>query len=140
MIVETYRVSKNLDKAFQYSEQSLAESPDNRQLKIVHADLIAERGKLDEGIKTLQQMQKGNEDDLDLLSTMVGMYQRVKKFNEAQAVLTGAIQRFPKEEQVYFLQGALYEKQKKYDDAEKAFRKALDLQKDDPAVLNYLGF
>src|SRR5262245_51146105 len=140
MIIETYRVAKNRDKALQYSEQSLAESPDNRQLKIVHADLIAERGKLDEGIKALQQMQKGNEDDLDLLATMVGIYQRAKKFNEAQSVLTTAIQRFPKEEQVYFLQGALYEKQKKYDDAEKAFRKALDLQKDDPAVLNYLGF
>src|SRR5207244_9453808 len=32
------------------------------------------------------------------------------------------------------------EKQKKYSDAEKAFRKALEIQKDDPAVLNYLGF
>ena len=27
-----------------------------------------------------------------------------------------------------------------YDDAEKAFRKALELQKDDPAVMNYLGY
>jgi tetratricopeptide (TPR) repeat protein len=50
------------------------------------------------------------------------------------------IQRFPEEEQVYFLQGSLYEKQKKYNEAEKAFRKALELQNDDPAVLNYLGY
>jgi tetratricopeptide (TPR) repeat protein len=140
MIIETYRLAKNVDKALQFSEQLLAETPENRQLKIVHADLIAEKGRLDEGIKTLQQMQKGNDDDLDILSAMVGIYQRAKKWDQAQTVLTTAIQRFPKEEQVYFLQGSVYEKQKKYDDAEKAFRKALEIEKDDPAVLNYLGY
>jgi Tfp pilus assembly protein PilF len=74
------------------------------------------------------------------MATMVGVYQRAKKYDQAQAVLVKAIQRFPNEEQVYFLQGSLYEKQKKYEEAEKAFRKALDLQKDDPAVMNYLGY
>jgi tetratricopeptide (TPR) repeat protein len=140
LIIETYRTSKNLDKAIQYSEQVLADSPDNRQLKMVHADLIAEKGRLDEGIRALQQLETGTDGDLDVLATMVGVYQRAKKFEQAQSVLTTAAQRFPNEEQVYFLQGSLYEKQKKYDDAEKAFRKALELQKDDPAVLNYLGY
>jgi tetratricopeptide (TPR) repeat protein len=140
LIIETYRNAKNLDKALQHSEQVLAENPDIRPLKMVHADLIAEKGRLDEGIKALQQMQKGNADDLEILSTMVGIYQRAKKYEQAQTILTTATQRFPNEEQVYFLQGSLYEKQKKYEEAEKAFRKALDFQKDDPAVLNYLGY
>ena len=140
LIIETYRISKNLDKALQYSEQALAESPNNRQLQIVHADIISEKGKVDEGIKALQQMQKGNDEDLDILSAMVGVYQRAKKYGEAQNLLNTAAARFPTEEQVYFLQGSLYEKQKKYNEAEKAFRKALDLQKDDPGVLNYLGY
>jgi tetratricopeptide (TPR) repeat protein len=140
LIIETYRISKNLDKALQYSEQALAESPNNRQLQIVHADIISEKGKIDEGIKALQQMQKRNDEDLDIISAMVGVYQRAKKYGEAQNLLTTAAERFPNEEQVYFLQGSLYEKQKKYNEAEKAFRKALDLQKDDPGVLNYLGY
>ncbi len=140
MIIETYRIAKNLDKALQYSEQSLSENPGNRQLQMVHADLIAERGKVDDGIKALQQLQKGSDEDLNILSAMVGVYQRAKKYDEAQTVLNKAIQRFPQEEQVYFLQGSLYEKQKKYTEAEKAFRRALEFQNDDPAVLNYLGF
>jgi tetratricopeptide (TPR) repeat protein len=140
LIIETYRTAKNLDKALQYSETVLSDNPDNRQIKMVHADIVAEKGKVDDGIKALQQLQKGNDDDLDVMATMVNVYQRAKKFDQAQSVLTKAIQRFPNEEQVYFLQGSLYEKQKKYDDAEKAFRKALDLQKDDPAVMNYLGY
>jgi tetratricopeptide (TPR) repeat protein len=140
LIIETYRISKNLDKAQQYADQTLATSPDNRQLLMVRADIVAERGKVDDGIKALQQLQKGNDEDLDIFSAMVSVYQRAKRFDDAQNVLNKAVQRFPNEEQVYFLQGSVYEKQKKYNDAEKAFRKALDLQKDDPAVLNYLGF
>jgi tetratricopeptide (TPR) repeat protein len=140
LIIETYRNAKNLDKAIQHAEQISAENPDNRQLKMVHADLIAEKGRLEEGIKALQQMQRGNDEDLDVFSAMVGVYQRAKKFEQAQNVLTTALQRFPNEQPLFFLQGSLYEKQKKYDEAEKAFRKALELQKDDPAVLNYLGY
>jgi tetratricopeptide (TPR) repeat protein len=140
LIIETYRMAKNLDKALQYNEQALGGAPNNRQLQMVHADIIAERGKVDDGIKALQQLQKGNDEDLDIFSAMVSVYQRAKRFDDAQNILNKAIQRFPNEEQVYFLQGSVYEKQKKYNDAEKAFRKALDFQKDDPAVLNYLGF
>jgi tetratricopeptide (TPR) repeat protein len=140
MIIETYRMSKNLDKAIQYADQSLTDNPDSRSMQIVHADLIAEKGRVDDGIKALQQLQKGSDEDLDVLSSMVGVYQRARKYDQAQGVLNTAVQRFPNEEQVYFLQGSLYEKQKKYPEAEKAFRKALELQKDDPAVLNYLGY
>src|SRR5262245_47992771 len=140
LIIETYRTAKNLDKALQYSELVLNDAPGNRQLQIIHADIVAEKGKVDEGIKALQQLQKGTDEDLDIISTMVSVYQRAKKFDQAQNLLNTAMKRWPNEEQVYFQQGAVYEKQKKYDEAEKAFRKALELQKDDPAVLNYLGY
>src|SRR6058998_3804385 len=83
LIVETYRLGKNLDKALQQTDQALLETPASRQLRMLRADLVAEKGRVDEGIKALQQLQKGNEED---------------------------------------------------------FRKALEIQKDDPAVLNYLGF
>jgi len=140
LIVETYRLGKNLDRALQHTDQALLETPGSRQLRMLRADLVAEKGRVDEGIKALQQLQKGNDEDLDVLSAMVSVYQRAKRFDDAQNVLNRAVQRFPNEEQVHFLQGSLYEKQKKYSDAEKAFRKALEIQKDDPAVLNYLGF
>src|SRR5207253_1325296 len=68
LIIETYRISKNLERALEYTDQALAGSPNNRQLQMVRADIIAERGKVDEGIKALQQMQKGNDEDLDIYS------------------------------------------------------------------------
>ena len=140
LIIDTYRTAKNSDKALQYSEQALKGSPDNRQLKLLHADLVAEKGRVDESIKALQQISQGNDEDLDVLSMMANIYQRARKFNEAQSVLNKAMQRFPQESHIFFLQGALYEKENKFSDAEGAFRKALEINKDDPAVLNYLGF
>jgi len=140
LIVESYRAGKNLDMANQYLQKSLKENPTSQQLLMISADMIAERGKVDEGIKALESLAKGSPPDLDILSAMSDIYQRAKKWDEAQAVLERAAKSYPMDSRVYFLQGALYEKQKKDADAEKAFRKSLELDKDSPATLNYLGY
>src|SRR2546425_8762489 len=92
LIVETYRLGKNLDKALQHTNQALLETPGSRQLRMLRADLVAEKGRVDEGIKALQQLQKGNDEDLDVLSAMVSVYQRAKRFDDAQNVLNRAVQ------------------------------------------------
>ena len=45
------------------------------------------------------------------------------------------VKQFPEDANAYFQQGSIYERQKKYTEAERAFRKALDIEKDNPAVL-----
>lgn len=140
LIVDTYRTSKNLDKALQYCEQALSEVPASRQLQMLRADLIAEKGRVDEGIKALEKLSKNTNEDFDLLSAMTSIYQRARKYDDAQNVLNTALRRFPGDERVYFLQGALFEKQKKFGEAEQQFRKALEIDADNAAVLNYLGF
>jgi tetratricopeptide (TPR) repeat protein len=140
MIVETYRAGKNLEMANQYLQKSLKENPDSRQLIIIYADMIAEKGKVEDGIKLLDSLAKSGQPDLQLLSAMSEIYQRAKKWEEAQNILERAAKSFPMESEVYFLQGALFEKQKKDAEAEKAFRKSLELDDDSPATLNYLGY
>jgi tetratricopeptide (TPR) repeat protein len=139
-IVDTYRTAKRLDTALAYTEQALRESPQSRELQLVHADLIAETGRIEEGIRNLQRLSRGSDADLAVFSTMAGIYQRARKWGQAQDVVDDAIRRFPMDENVYLLQGSLYEQQKKYNDAERAFRKALEIEEDNPAVLNYLGY
>jgi tetratricopeptide (TPR) repeat protein len=140
LIVDTYRTAKNIDKALQYCEQALAETPESRQLQMLHADIIAEKGRIDEGIKALEKLSKNTSEDFDVLSAMTTIYQRAHKFEDAQNVLNTASRRFPEDERVYFLQGALFEKQKKFGEAEQQFRKALEIDEDNAAVQNYLGF
>ncbi len=126
-IVDAYRAAKNLDKALEYCDQALKEYPDSVPLKLAHADLIAEKGRVDEGIKALQQMTKGTDEDLEVLSTMANIYQRAKKTEEAQNIAETIVKQFPDNSGAYFQEGAIYERIKKFNEAERAFRKALDL-------------
>jgi Tfp pilus assembly protein PilF len=140
LIVDTYKASKNLDKAMTHLRAALKEAPDSRELQIAYAGLVSETGRPEEGIQMLQKLAMGGEPDLELMSAMTGIYEGAKRFKEAQAVLDTAIKRFPDEKEVYFLQGALHERQKNYVEAEQAFRKALEIDQNNPSVLNYLGY
>jgi tetratricopeptide (TPR) repeat protein len=140
LIVDTYRTARNIDKALQYCEQALVETPGSRQLQMLRADIIAEKGRVDEGIKVLEKLTRNTDEDFDVFSAMTNIYQRARKFDDAQSVLNIASRRFPGNERIFFLQGALYEKQKKFGEAEQQFRKALEIDKDNAAVQNYLGF
>jgi Flp pilus assembly protein TadD len=127
--------------ALEYCQTALKDLPNSRELKLLQASLVAEKGRVDEGIQAIQKLSTGETQDLDdVIPTMVDIYQRAKKFDQAHIVLDGAMRRFPSEERVYFLQGSVYEKQKKFNEAEKAFRKALEFDNDNAPVLNYLGF
>ena len=139
-IVDAYRASKNLDKALAYADQALKEFPDSLELKMVRADIIAEKGQVEEAIRTLRQLTKGSEEDVNILSTMANIYNRAKKYDEAQTIADSIVKQFPADPGAHFQQGAILEKQKKYAEAEKAFRKSLEIKKDSPAVLNYLGY
>ena len=68
MIVETYRSREKSGEGQSIpAEVALKETPNSRQLQIISADMIAEKGKVDEGIKALESLSKGGQPDLELL-------------------------------------------------------------------------
>jgi tetratricopeptide (TPR) repeat protein len=140
MIADTHRSAKNLDSAQRTLEEALKFSPENRDVQMAYADLLAFRGREEEGIQILQKLAEGKEPDLEILSAITGIYERAERFAEAQKVLDTAKQRFPDDLQVYFLQGAVFERQEMYPEAEASFRRALEIDSDNPSVLNYLGY
>src|SRR5262249_17381285 len=100
----------------------------------------SENGKSDEAIKSLQQMLSNSDDDLKVYSTMVQIYQRDKKFAEAEKVLLGSEKYFTNKESYFFMLGSLYEREKDYEKSEKAFRKVLELNPKHAPTMNYLGY
>ena len=96
---------------------------------------------MEEGIGLLRAMAEEDEDNFDVYSAIVRIYEGAKDFESAQEVVDDMLDRFEEErEQTYFLQGALYERQDQYEEAEKAFRSSLEINADNPSTLNYLGF
>jgi Flp pilus assembly protein TadD len=81
--------------------------------------------------------------DRETLISLAQIYDKTKKYTELAATLTEAealSKDNDEKETVYFLRGAMYEKMKKFDQAEAEFRKVIELNPDNASALNYLGY
>ncbi len=71
------------------------------------------------------------------------MYSRLKRWPEAEESIAKAsdLSSKPDEKQyVEFIRGSIYERQKKYEQAEETFRRVLTTDPQNAATLNYLGY
>src|SRR5690606_11090156 len=94
-----------------------------------------------QGIALLEAMAAENPDAMEVHTAMAWIYEREGDFTSAERVAAATIERFGEEhEEPHFLQGSLLEKQERYEEAEAAFRKALEINAENPMVLNYLGY
>jgi len=139
-IIDTYRTARQPDKALAACEKAMEVNPDDKDLKLLYADILSESGKSEEAIQRLQQMLSNSDDDLKVYSTMIQIYQRDKKFKQAEKILLGSEKYFNNKESYLFMLGSLYEREKDYDKSEKAFKKVLELNPKHAATMNYLGY
>jgi tetratricopeptide (TPR) repeat protein len=68
------------------------------------------------------------------------LYSDAKRGGEAVKVLQDAQSKFPGDTTIGFELGAVFDKQKKFSDAESAFRQVLSKEPDNAPALNYLGY
>ncbi len=78
-------------------------------------------------------------------STLGDLYRQTDKFAEATSAYDAALERTPDAEArgkwfLYYARAITYERRDMWEDAEADFRAALELEPDQPQVLNYLGY
>jgi Tfp pilus assembly protein PilF len=97
---------------------------------------------VDEGLALAKAQLTGTPDDRDVETDLAQMYIRLKRFRSQRAARQGRATATKPEEKLYvfFLRGEFYDRQKMYDQAEIKFRKALAIDPQNAAVLNYLGY
>ncbi len=143
--VDSYREAKQYDKATEVAREAAAKLPKDRQIALMLAGQLADTGKPDEGI-ALANSQLSNPPspaDREVHLALANIYTRLRRWNDAAQQLDKAEPLSTKQDDkiyIYFLRGALAERQKHYDEAEAQFRKILAIDPNNSMTLNYLGY
>lgn len=141
-IIDTYRLAKDYSKAGQEADAASKKYPDDRNIRAVRAELFSDQNKTDAAIAELKQMLNGK-DDREVYLQMADVYQKAHDFAHMSDALNSA-EKLATEKgdknNIIFLRGAMYERQKKFDLAEKEFRKVLDEDPKNASAWNYLGY
>lgn len=141
-IVSTYRVGHQFAKAQQEADADLKKWPDDRNLHMAHASVMADLGKNDQATSEVKKLMDGKNDrETDL--ALADLYTEGHKFDDAAKALDAAEKLSPSDDQkedVWFKRGAMLEHMKKIDASEAEFRKVLKVDPDNDNALNYIGY
>lgn len=141
-VVESYRQGKDFVKAEAEIESALKKYPDDRVLKSLKGSLLAETGKSQQAADWLKKMLDGRA-DREVYLSIAQVWEKGKNYEEMGKALDEAEKlslSSEEKEGVYFLRGAMLEKQKKFEAAEAEFQKILKLDPKNAGALNYLGY
>jgi tetratricopeptide (TPR) repeat protein len=141
--VDAYRDAKQYEKATQVAQQAATAAPKNKTIQLMLAGQLADTGKAEEGIKLAKAQLRGNPGDREVNLALAQMYTRLRRWKEAADEIDAADAFSNKPDDkiyIYFLRGALDERQKHFDSAEEQFRKILAIDSGNGMTLNYLGY
>jgi tetratricopeptide (TPR) repeat protein len=143
LLMDTYRAAKDLPKALQTGKEALTKYPADPAIRESEALLLGENGQTDEAVKMLQAQLTSSEVDRDTYLNIAQVYERGRRYKEAEEAARAAevLPGQPRDnEMVWFLLGAIYERQKFFDRAEVEFKKVLAVNPRNAPVLNYYGY
>jgi tetratricopeptide (TPR) repeat protein len=141
--VDAYRDAKQYDKATQVAQQAAQAMPKDKTIQLMLAGQLADTNKPDEGIKLAKAQLHGDPGDREVDLVLAQIYTRLRHWKEAGDEIDAAEALSTKQDDkiyIYFLRGALAERQKHYDSAEEQFRKILAIDPNNSMTLNYLGY
>lgn len=139
-IAQAYIQARQYDKAASVAEAARAKYPNDPRLLRLQALAYQESGRADRAVTLLTEARKAGGGDPLMSVAIAQAYADASRFAEAERELSTASTSFPEDIDVRFQLGALHERQKKYVEAEQAFRKVLELDPDHGPTLNYLGY
>jgi tetratricopeptide (TPR) repeat protein len=143
-IIESYRDAKDWPAATAAAREAVAKLPNNRELQMVLAGQEADSGNADAAIAHVKALIKGTPaDDREVWITLAQMYSRLRRYPDAEKALAKALELSTKQEEkdyANFIAGSIYERQKKYNEAESYFRKVIASDSQNANALNYLGY
>ena len=141
-IVDAYIAAKDFKTARQSADAALKKFPGDRVVSLEHATLLGELGQTDAAIGEFKAMPNSDK-DRDILVLMASVQEKGKRYADEQKTLDTAeslSNTDPEKQDVIFRRGAMFEREKSYDDAERDFAKCSRRTRTMREALNYLGY
>jgi len=114
------------------------------QAQLGRAQALRRMERVEEAIETLENLIASRPDLAPVHAALGDTYRFEQRFAEATPHYDDAIALYdadrPAQWSVYFARGITLEREGRWAEAERDFRKALELSPDQPSVLNYLGY
>src|SRR5580704_9168954 len=142
-VIDTYREAKQWPQATAAAKEAAQKMPDDRELRMVLDAQLADTGDPDKPLADVRSLLTGKPEDREVYVRLAIMYTRLKRWSEAEESLNKAellCTKAEDKENIYFLRGSTYEREKKYEQAETEFRKVLSANPQSAVTLNYLGY
>jgi Tfp pilus assembly protein PilF len=120
----------------------LEKNPNDRTMRRMQGLVLAEMGKAAEGAAVVGKLLDGTE-DREIHLALATIWEKGKNYEEMAKSLAAAekLSTTPDDlETIYFMRGAMLEKQKKFEAAETEFRRILNVDPNNAGTLNYLGY
>ncbi|MEM7545431.1 MAG: tetratricopeptide repeat protein [Pseudomonadota bacterium] len=116
----------------------------SRSAEIGRADSLRKMGEEEQATEALKSLTRREPDAIDAHIALGDLLRRAEKFEDGAKAYSAAIRLMEDAGRpnwvLYYERGICYERSGEWDKAEADFFKALELQPDQPLVLNYLGY
>jgi tetratricopeptide (TPR) repeat protein len=139
-LIEANIAAKKYGAAVDAAKSALAQHPGDLRLTRLEAQALRHNGQTDQGIALLEEAVKRHTDDPVAYISLAQAYSEAERSAQAVKVLQDAQSKFPSHDGIAFELGTVFDKQKKFAEAESAFRQVLARDPENAIALNYLGY
>jgi len=143
LIIDTYRDARDISKALDAAHKAVDAYPKDHSIRVTQALLLGENAQTDQAVTQLRALLDGSPADFEVQLDIAQVYEESKRWADAESAIHAAEklqQDSQGKEMTGFLMGAIFERQKKFDQAESEFRKVLALNPRNASTLNYYGY
>jgi len=139
-LIQAQMAAKNYSNAAELAHAARSTHPDDLRLARMESLALRRGGKVDQGLAILEEIVRTHNDDPEAVVALAQGYVDANRSPQAVKLLQDAQTRFPGDATVSLELGAVFDKQKKYNDAEAVLRQLIAKDPNNAVALNYLGY
>ena len=139
-VIEAQLAARRYSEAVALARKARSQQPGNQHIERLEAEALRQAGRGDEGTALLTAALAERPNDVASYTALAELEAARGRYDAALTVLARAAEKFPAEIAVSFVAGSVYQRQKRFADAERKFRDVLAKDPLHAPALNYLGY